>query len=115
MLPRESAPKNRDWVYGSSRDLHRLGGAHGRAIAQALRVNRRLQSLHRLALIAAIGSLTAGILLSSAAKVLRCEDFSTAVTRNEIMMVKKMLAEKKYKARTENLRLRSRRSSDRQR
>jgi hypothetical protein len=51
----------------------------------------------------------------SASKVLRCEDFSTAVTRNEIMMVKKMLAEKKYKARTENLRLRSRRSSDRQR
>lgn len=29
--------------------------------------------------------------------VIRCEDFATAVTRNEILMVKKMLSEKKYK------------------
>lgn len=90
-------------------------GTHGRAITHALRVNQRLQSLHRLAFIAAIGSLTAALYTPSAAKVLRCEDFSTAVTRNEIMMVKKMLAEKKYKARTEELRSRLRRASDRQR
>ncbi len=68
-----------------------------------------------MASIAAIGSLTAARYTPSAAKVLRCEDFSTAVTRNEIMMVKKMLAEKKYKAHTEELRSRLRRASDRQR
>ena len=32
--------------------------------------------------------------------VIRCEDFATAVTRNEILMVKKMLSEKKYKVHT---------------